>query len=122
MLQFRFFILSILLTLTPGLLPATSPVPVTQVTIDTAVTFQVIHNFGASDAWSCQYAGLWPDDQKNHIADLLFSMESDETGSPLGIGLSCWRFNIGAGSALQGDESGIDDRWRRAESFLQPDG
>ncbi|MFW6290217.1 MAG: glycoside hydrolase, partial [Mariniphaga sp.] len=85
-------------------------------------TFQTIHNFGASDAWSCQHAGRWPDEQKNRIADLLFSMETNEDGSPKGIGLSCWRFNIGAGSARQGGNSGIDDPWRRAESFLQDDG
>lgn len=86
------------------------------------ITYQTIHNFGASDAWSCQFVGTWPDEQKNRIADLLFSMETKEDGSPKGIGLSAWRFNIGAGSARQGSNSGIDDPWRRAESFLQDDG
>ncbi len=33
-----------------------------------------------------------------------------------------WRFNLGAGSAEQGAGSGIKDEWRRAESFLKPDG
>jgi O-glycosyl hydrolase len=33
-----------------------------------------------------------------------------------------WRFNIGAGSAEQGEASGIKDEWRRAESFLTPAG
>lgn len=93
-----------------------------EIHLNPEVTYQEIHNFGASDAWSCQFAGNWPDEQKNRIADLLFSLETDETGSPKGIGLSCWRFNIGAGSARQGNESGIDDPWRRAESFLQENG
>ncbi len=93
-----------------------------EITLLPETTYQEIHNFGASDAWSCQFVGNWPDEQKNRIADLLFSLETDETGSPKGIGLSCWRFNIGAGSARQGNESGIDDPWRRAESFFQENG
>ena len=84
---------------------------------------QVIHNFGASDAWSCQFVGKnWPLDKRNRIADLLFSTETDENGNPRGIGLSAWRFNIGAGSAGQGAESNIEDKWRRAECFMNPDG
>ncbi|MXN93292.1 xylanase [Flavobacterium sp. Sd200] len=90
--------------------------------IDDAVTYQTIEHFGASDAWSCQFVGNWPDAKRNAIADLLFSQNTDVKGNPLGIGLSLWRFNIGAGSAEQGTESGIGDEWRRAESFLQPDG
>ena len=31
-----------------------------------------IHNFGASDAWVCQFVGLWPDKSKGQIADWLF--------------------------------------------------
>lgn len=85
-------------------------------------TYQTIEHFGASDAWSIQFVGNWPEDKKNAIADLLFSSEMDNTGNPKGIGLSLWRFNMGAGSAQQGDQSGIGDEWRRAESFLDPDG
>lgn len=84
--------------------------------------FQVMEHFGASDAWSAQFVGLWPDHKKNAIAELLFSREKDAEGNPKGIGLSLWRFNIGAGSAQQGDQSGINDEWRRAESFLEGDG
>jgi O-glycosyl hydrolase len=93
-----------------------------EVFIHPEVIFQTIHNFGASDAWNCQFVGNWPDDQKNNVADLLFSLENSENGTPKGIGLSCWRFNIGAGSADQADKTGIKDPWRRAESFLQPGG
>lgn len=80
---------------------------------------QAIHNFGASDAWSCQFIGKnWPVDKKEQIADWLFSMERDANGNPMGIGLTAWRFNIGGGSAEQGAASDIDDEWRRAESFM----
>lgn len=77
-------------------------------------TYQTIQNFGASDAWSAQFVGNWPDAKKNAIADLLFSMDTSPEGNPKGIGLSLWRYNIGAGSAEQKDKSGIKDEWRRA--------
>lgn len=90
--------------------------------IDINKTYQSIQNFGASDAWSCQFVGNWPEQPKNAIADWLFSMDTLANGSPKGIGLSLWRFNIGAGSAGQGDSSGIRDEWRRAESFIDNNG
>jgi hypothetical protein len=93
-----------------------------KLSINTSRQFQTIENFGASDAWACQFAGLWPDEKKNAIADLLFSTDTFNDGSPKGIGLSLWRFGIGAGSAQQGEASGIKDEWRRAESFLEPNG
>lgn len=91
-------------------------------TIDPNKTYQTIRHFGASDAWSCQFVGLWPDAKKNAIADLLFSTDTLANGQPKGIGLSLWRFNIGAGTAEQGNNSGIKDEWRRAGSFLIDDG
>jgi O-glycosyl hydrolase len=95
-----------------------------EVTIDInfSKTYQTVSNFGASDAWSCQFVGNWPDEKRNKIADLLFSRDNNADGSPKGIGLSLWRFNIGAGSTQQGNESDIKDEWRRAESFLNIDG
>lgn len=93
-----------------------------EIKINPEITFQTIDNFGASDAWSCQFVGKWPDEQRNRVADLLFSVEENADGSPKGIGLSCWRFNIGAGSAEQQGDTKIRDSWRRAECFLQPDG
>ncbi len=90
--------------------------------IDLARRFQTIDNFGASDCWSIQFVGRWPDQKRNAMADLLFSTRTDPAGKPLGIGLSLWRFNIGAGSAEQGDASLIATDWRRAESFQNPDG
>jgi hypothetical protein len=84
---------------------------------------QTIHSFGASDGWTTKFIGQWADvDKKNKIADLLFSMDTSKDGTPKGIGLSLWRFNIGAGSYEQGDTSGIATDWRREECFLKPDG
>lgn len=90
-------------------------------TINLHQTVQTIQNFAASDAWACQFTGHWPDNKKEQLADWLFSSDTSASGQPKGIGLSMWRFNIGAGSAEQGDASGIKDEWRRAACFLQPD-
>lgn len=92
------------------------------VSLNPVKTYQTIANFSASDAWACQFVGNWPNDKKNAIADLLFSDKNYADGSPKGIGLSMWRFNIGAGSGEQGRESGIKDEWRRAEAFINADG
>lgn len=91
-------------------------------TIDAAIKHQTIANFGASDCWTTQFIGLWPDSKRNAMADLLFSMETDAMGKPRGIGLSLWRFNIGAGSTAQGANSYIPSDWRRAECFQNIDG
>ncbi|WP_324673225.1 glycoside hydrolase [Hymenobacter sp. GOD-10R] len=92
------------------------------VQLDDAKTYQTIDNFSASDAWACQFVGQWPAAKKEAMADLLFSTEDKAGGQPKGIGLSMWRFNIGAGSTQQGEQSGIRDEWHRAESFMLPDG
>jgi len=82
---------------------------------------QHIRHFGASDAWSMQFIGLWPDKQQEQIADWLFSTENDATGKPKGIGLSIWRFNLGAGSEEQGNAAQIQ-RGTRTECLLKADG
>lgn len=93
------------------------------VTVDYGATRQTIRNFGASDAWNAQLIGQsWPDEKKNRLAELLFSKEFDEEGNPKGIGLSCWRFNIGSGSYEQGEESLISSDAKRTECFLNEDG
>lgn len=87
--------------------------------IDPSVTYQTMHSFGASDCWSMQMVGrYYPIEKRNKIAELLFSKELDAAGNPKGIGLSMWRFNIGAGSKEQGTGSKITNEWRRAECFL----
>lgn len=86
--------------------------------INLNANLQTMESFGASDAWQMNYVGqYWPISKRNQIADLLFSKEVDVDGNPKGIGLSLWRFNLGAGSAAQGDASGISDEWRRSECF-----
>lgn len=92
------------------------------VLISTTIQHQTIDGFGASDGWNAQCVGDWNDAAKAPIVQLLFSKEMDASGNPLGIGLSRWRFNIGAGSATQGDDSNIDDPSRRSDCFLQADG
>jgi len=68
-----------------------------QLDINFDQTQQEIDNFGASAAWS--------------IDHLFFSTDT-------GLGLSAWRFNVGAGSTEQGGDSNIGDRYRRAESLF----
>lgn len=94
-----------------------------EINVDLNQELQTMDGFGASDAWRTQMVGKnWPIDKRNAIADLLFSKEFDASGNPKGIGLSIWRFYLGAGSMEQGSNSNITDEWRRAECFQKPDG
>jgi len=83
-----------------GDLKTSGPTTLT-VTVDVQQKRQTINNFGASDCWSIQYVGQWPLAKRQAIADLLFEVGLDADGNPKGIGLSLWRFNIGAGSDRQ---------------------
>jgi O-glycosyl hydrolase len=95
----------------------------TRLNIDTGTSYQTIDGFGASDAWQCAFVGKnWPLEKRERIADLLFSKEVDAKGNPKGVALSIWRFNIGAGTAEQGDASDIKNLWRRTECFQNADG
>jgi O-glycosyl hydrolase len=91
--------------------------------VDTKNSAQVIQNLGAAGCWFSEGIGkYWPEEKKEQIAAWLFSKSLDEQGNPKGIGLSAWRFNIGGGTAEQGDSSGIRDFRKRVESFQNPDG
>lgn len=90
-------------------------------TIEVDSPEQQIQHFGASDAWSMQWMGTWAEEEQAKVADWLFSTELDATGKPKGIGLSIWRFNLGAGSAEQGDSSQIKPL-TRTECVLNADG
>ncbi len=79
-------------------------------TIDLDTEHQAIENFGASDCWSMQKLGTWSLSNRQRVADLLFSQST-------GIGLSCWRFNIGGGITDR-----INDPWRTAETFEVAEG
>jgi O-glycosyl hydrolase len=87
-------------------------------TVDTNDRRQTIHNFGASDCWTIQYVGRWPAAKREAIADLLFETGLDAANNPRGVGLSLWRFNVGAGSHRQ---NYISDAWRRTDTFLSAD-
>jgi O-glycosyl hydrolase len=92
-------------------------------TLNMSEKYQTIQNFGSSDGWNTQRIGkYWPLEKKEKLAELLFSVEKDNDGNPKGIGLSAWRFNIGAGTAEQGDASRISSEYRRTEGFLNNDG
>lgn len=90
--------------------------------IDTRNNLQTMEHFGASDCWSMQHVGRWNERVQQQVADWLFSTENDSSGKPKGIGLSLWRFNVGAGSAEQGEESQIGSPWTRSEGFMTDKG
>jgi O-glycosyl hydrolase len=93
------------------------------VKIDFNKTAQTIDNIGASACWFSEGIGkYWPSAKKEEIAKLLFSRKFDSQNNPEGIGLSAFRFNIGSGTAEQGDSSGIKDFRKRTECFLLPNG
>ena len=95
----------------------------TSITIDASVRFQTIHGFGASDAWNTDFVGkYWATSVKTNITKKLFAKTFDGNGNPEGIGLSRWRFNIGAGSSEQGSASNIEMEERRVECFLNENG
>lgn len=108
--------------LTLAALAATARNNVWSFVVQTDSSKQTMEHFGASDCWSMQHIGLWQEEKCQQIADWLFSTDNDANGKPKGIGLSIWRFNVGAGSAEQGEESQIGSPWTRTECFLHADG
>ncbi len=88
----------------------------TTLTIDENTTHQVLESFGTSGAWWSQYVGLWADSyqgtmrsNRQRIATLLYDQK-------FGIGLTNYRYNLGAGSADSGNGIYTDEN-RRAHSF-----
>ena len=111
----------VILSLLLGLYsPALADEAALQLTVDETVTYQTIESFGTSGAWWAQYAGLWDmpytggssifkRSVREQIATLLYDRN-------FGIGLTNYRYNLGAGSA----DSGLgdySDMNRRAQSF-----
>ena len=87
-----------------------------RITIDESVDYQTLESFGTSGCWWSQYMGLWDAPYGNtgrsmreQIAALLYDRE-------IGIGLTNYRYNLGAGSADSGNGSYADIH-RRAQSF-----
>lgn len=56
---------------------STRPDPDVSYQIETNQPCQTMSYFGASDAWSMQFIGLWPQEKQNQVADWLFSTEND---------------------------------------------
>lgn len=93
------------------------------VTINPNISYQTIADFGASDCWTADFVGKYFNNtEKAKSAKWLFSQQMDANGNPEGIGLSMWRVNLGAGSAEQGDQSGIEDITRRGYCYLDAKG
>ncbi|MBR4360270.1 MAG: xylanase [Clostridia bacterium] len=88
----------------------------TDVHIDEKVTYQTVESFGASGCWWSQYMGLWDmpyDDTGRAARDQLATLLYDRN---FGIGLTNYRYNLGAGSADSG-KGEYGDPHRRAQSF-----
>lgn len=97
--------------------------PKADVTIDVSMKKQTVRDFGSSDCWSTEFVSdYFSTTQKTKAAKWLFSRGMDASGNPEGIGLSCWRVNVGAGSASQGNDSNIAEEIHRTECFLNEDG
>lgn len=87
-----------------------------KVKINESDTYQTWESFGASGAWWAQYIGSWDQPYREGelpvreaIAQLLYSKEQ-------GIGLTSYRYNLGAGSMDSGKGTFWDNN-RRAQSF-----
>ncbi len=105
-----------------------TPVPTfqcdeTTITIDPTKRRQTMEGFGASDCWLGNIIGNYWTSNRSEIAQALFS-QVIKNHQPLGIGLSMWRVNLGAGTAEIGAASGIheDSANNRAESYLSSSG
>ena len=84
---------------------------------------RTIDGFGASDAWSMQHIGLWPDSVRLQTADWLFSTENDSKGAtPRASGFRYGVSTSGQAAITQGRESGIGSHRMRTGCFLRPDG
>ena len=103
-------------------LSAGEALPPATFVIDASKTYQTIQDFGASDCWTAEYVSDYFTADRKQAAKWLFSRQMDANGNPEGIGLSCWRVNLGAGSAAQGTASNIEDETRRADCYLNADG
>ncbi len=106
-----------LLLLLPLMVPVFVPMGMADtLTIDESATHQTIESFGTSGAWWSQYVGTWDDKyqgtmrtNRERIATLLYDRN-------FGIGLTNYRYNLGAGSADSGNGNYTDPN-RRAQSF-----
>lgn len=105
---------------TPTPEPTATPTPIvhySKIKVNETATHQTWNSFGVSGCWWAQYVGGWDQPYKDRelatreeIVQYLYSMEN-------GIGLTSYRYNLGAGS-VEKEKSG--NFWypeRRAECF-----
>ena len=97
-----------------------TPTPIIQyskIKVDETKTHQTWDNFGVSGAWWAQYVGGWDQPYKDRelatreeIVQYLYSMDK-------GIGLTSYRYNLGAGSVEKSNSGNFWYQERRAECF-----
>ncbi|WDE97569.1 glycoside hydrolase [Lentisphaera profundi] len=84
---------------------------------------QTLEHFGSSTGMYGAYIieQLKSEQDRNLLASLLFSKKI-KSGQAQGIGLSCFRVELGAGSATQANGGGIVKPWRQTHSFMNKEG
>lgn len=89
--------------------------------VDLSTAYQTMESFGTSGAWWSQYVGGFTEikddggeSTREKIATLLFDREE-------GIGLTSYRYNLGAGSA-ESRKGAYSDIHRRAQNFEETPG
>jgi len=107
-------------TMTPTTEPTPSPTPIvyySKIKVDETKTHQTWESFGVSGCWWSQYVGGWDQPYKDHelatreeIVQYLYSMEN-------GIGLTSYRYNLGAGSVEKKNSGNFWYPERKAECF-----
>lgn len=100
--------------------PTPSPTPIihySKIKVKESKTHQTWDNFGVSGAWWSQYVGGWDQPYKDRelatreeIVQYLYSMEN-------GIGLTSYRYNLGAGSVEKENSGSYWYPERKAECF-----
>lgn len=89
-------------------------------TVDRTDRHQTLEGFGASSAWWSQDIGGWTGtgasgkELREEILDLLYSEE--------GLGLTIYRYNLGAGTGTGEKRGEFVDSWRSAQSFIDDSG
>lgn len=108
--------LALLLALMGASVPMGAGAEPSILTIDESETFQTLESFGCSGCWWSQYMGLWDEpygDTGRSFREQLAMLLYDRN---FGIGLTGYRYNLGAGSA--DSRNGVyQDEYRRTQSF-----
>ena len=87
-----------------------------EVWIDEKITYQTLESFGVSGCWWSQYMGLWDMPGPNAARTAREQLATWLYDRNFGIGLTLYRYNLGAGSADSGNGE-YGDVHRRTQSF-----